>query len=78
MTNDIIDEFYAALSKYASENPAQRRGQATFNVMSYLHPEAADVFRGGSNDPFHDSSKSDTFIELCFNILFGAKAKHKK
>lgn len=83
MKNDItnkgpvgtINEFYTALSKYRDENPTQRRGQAVFNVMSHLHQHAANAFRGGINDPFHDDSKSDFFIELCFNILFFDEAK---
>lgn len=73
MTNDIIDQFYTALSKYASENPAQRRGQATFNVMSYLYPDAAEVFRGGSNDPFYNDDTINDFISLCFEKIIESK-----
>jgi hypothetical protein len=70
-----INEFYEELSKYMDENPSQRKGQATFNLMYILHPKEADVFRGGANDPFNNSSKSDFFIKLCFNILFFDVAK---
>lgn len=46
-------DFCALVAHYRAENPAQRDGQAHFNLLHELHPEIADEIRSTPIDPFH-------------------------
>ena len=37
--------------------PSQRKGQAFFNALHFLHPVIADEIRASEIDPFHDDEK---------------------
>ncbi|HOY30259.1 MAG TPA: hypothetical protein PKW80_00120 [Bacteroidales bacterium] len=42
--------------------PSQRKGQAFFNALYFLHPVIADNIRATQIDPFHDDEKLDECI----------------
>ena len=45
-------------------SPMQRKGQALFNTLAYIHPKLADEIRGTEFDPFYDNGKIPKFWEF--------------
>ncbi len=49
----LLEDFPSLVEAYMSGNPAQRRGQALFNVLQDVRPELAEHLRGHRMDPFY-------------------------
>lgn len=58
----MITELNELIANMLFDYPNWRYGQAVFNAMSVVSPEAAEFIRGTDNDPYYWDRNDERFV----------------
>lgn len=66
MTTEQFRGYLNHVSAMKRYFPHYRMGQCYFNALYDSHPEIADQFRGGIDDPFYDDGLIGNFLSTLY------------